>query len=122
MSDRDRTYLVHIVECIDRIQRYLASDKAEFVADMKGQDAIIRNLQVLAESSKRVSRGVKSLHPEIEWAAIAGFRNVLVHDYLEVDVDEVWEVVTRDLQPLRSSVERILAAKGWTEEQDVPRA
>ena len=116
MSDRDRTYLVHIVECIDRIERYLGPSKAAFLADLKGQDAVIRNLQVLAESSKRVSHAIQSEYPEIEWAAIAGFRNVLVHDYLEVDVDEVWQVATQNLPHLRSSVATILEAKGWWED------
>jgi uncharacterized protein with HEPN domain len=91
-------------------------DKKAFVSDLKGQDAVIRNLQVLAESTKRVSQDVKSEYSDIEWAAIAGFRNVLVHDYLEVDVDEVWQVATQDLPRLRNSIKAILAAKGWSEE------
>ncbi|MDQ3952912.1 MAG: DUF86 domain-containing protein [Actinomycetota bacterium] len=116
MSDRDRTYLLHVIECIDRIERYVGPDRAAFFADVKGQDAAVRNLQVLAESTKRISEDIKSAHPDIEWAAIAGFRNVLVHDYLEVDIDEVWQVATQDLPALRSSIAEILAAKGWAEE------
>ncbi len=116
MSDRDRTYLLHIIECVDRIESYVGPDKSAFLADLKAQDAVIRNLQVLAESTKRVSPDIKFDHPEIEWAAIAGFRNVLVHDYLEVDIDEVWQVATQDLPSLRSSIAEIVAAKGWAEE------
>lgn len=116
MSERDRTYLVHISECVGRIERYLPADKAAFVDDLKTQDAIIRNLQVLAESSKRVSARTKAEFSNVEWEAIAGFRNVLVHDYLEVDVDEVWQVVARDLPLLKSAIEEILDVRGWADD------
>ena len=116
MSQRDRTYLVHIFECLDRIERYLPADRAAFLEDLKAQDAIIRNLQVLAESSKRVSETTRTEYADVEWEAIAGFRNVLVHDYLDVDVDEVWQVATTDLPAFRSSVEEILEARGWAED------
>jgi uncharacterized protein with HEPN domain len=60
-------------------------------------DAIVRNLQVLRESTQRISEVHKQQHPEISWPSIAGMRNVLVHDYFEVDFEAVWRVVTRDL-------------------------
>lgn len=76
----DRLYLVHILECIDRIERYTAEGKEAFMADEKTQDAVLRNLQVLSESIQRLSAGLKAAHPEVDWRGISGFRNVLVHD------------------------------------------
>ena len=61
------------------------------------QDAVLRNLQVLAESAKRVSGELKAAHPEIDWHGIAGFRNVLVHEYLGINLQRVYDIVTLDL-------------------------
>jgi uncharacterized protein with HEPN domain len=97
LSERDRTYLAHILECIERIESYTSGTKQSFLDDVKAQDATIRNLQVLAESTKRLSAETKALRDDVDWSAIAGLRNVLVHDYLEVDLDQLWTAVTRDL-------------------------
>ena len=57
------------------------------------QDAVLRNLQILAESTQRLSDNLKSQHKEVDWRGISGFRNVLVHDYLGIDIEYVWQVV-----------------------------
>lgn len=100
--NRDEFYCRHILECISRISEYTVAGETAFIEDGKTQDAVVRNLQILAESTQRISDGVKSLHPEIEWKAIAGFRNVLVHNYLGLDPVEVWRIVANDLPVLRA--------------------
>jgi uncharacterized protein with HEPN domain len=65
------------------------------------QDAVLRNLQTMVESTQRLSDNAKSRHPEIEWRKIAGFRNVLAHDYISVDIDKVWEIIESELPDLR---------------------
>jgi uncharacterized protein with HEPN domain len=77
------------------------------------QDAVIRNLQTMAESSQRLGDASKAQAPEVPWRAISGFRNILVHDYLGVDPDVVWQVVVADLPGLRDGLLR-LRAKGRT--------
>lgn len=72
------------------------------------QDAIVRNLQVLCESVQRVDQHHKREHPEIDWKSIAGMRNVLVHDYFEVDFETVWQVLEQDLGPLQAAIQAIL--------------
>lgn len=114
MSGRDRLYLVHIAESITRINNYVGSGKEALSGDVMRQDAVVRNLQVLAESTKRLSVEAKSIRPDIDWDAIAAFRNVLVHEYLEVDIDEIWRVVANDLPQLGEAVGEILREKGWT--------
>ena len=110
MKARQRLYLTHVLECVDRIEDYLPKTKAEFLDDTMRQDALIRALQVLAESTKRLSEEFKNSRPEVDWRAIAGLRNILVHEYLQVDLDEVWTIATRDLSQLRDAVENELAS------------
>lgn len=98
MSD-DRLYLIHISECIDRIETYTRGMTREaFLESSLVQDAVIRNLQTLSESTQRLSEGTKASQPEIKRYQIAGFRNVLVHDYLGVDVERVWNIVSNRVE------------------------
>ena len=73
------------------------------------QDAILRNLQILCESTQRVDDRYRQEYPNIPWQSIAGMRNVLVHDYFDVDFETVWSIVERDLPPLEQVMRRILA-------------
>lgn len=79
------------------------------MTDEMVQDAVVRNLQIMAESTQKISEGAKNENPEVEWRAIGGFRNVLVHDYLGLDVEEVWSIVETDLPRLRTQMEAIAA-------------
>ena len=110
----DRLYLIHITECIERIERYTVDGKDSFLADRKTQDAVLRNLQVLSESTQRLSQDLKAAHPEIDWKAIAGFRNILVHEYLGVKPALVWEIVERHLAELEEKVAKMLAGPSST--------
>lgn len=74
------------------------------------KDAVIRNLQVMCESVSRVSEDVRSIDPGIEWRGIAGLRNILVHDYLGVDNELVWQVVESRLPDLKSRLETLLTS------------
>ena len=106
----DRTYLLHVQECLSKIQEDVCDGRAAFESSHMIQDAVIRNLQVLAESSKRISDGLKALHPSINWTGISGFRNLLVHDYFSVDLAVVWQIIAEDLPELRKAVVEMLAS------------
>ncbi len=82
--------------------------KNDFMASTLVQDAVIRNLQTLAESTQRLSDRLKTSHPDIEWHKIAGFRNILVHDYLGIDLDLVWNILDRDLPRLKQNISEML--------------
>jgi uncharacterized protein with HEPN domain len=103
----DRLYVDHVLECITRVDRYCRSGDEAFRESELIQDAVLRNLQTLAESTQRISDRLKALHPEVDWRAIAGFRNVLVHDYLGVNIDRIWEIVSVHLPALRPQMEAI---------------
>jgi uncharacterized protein with HEPN domain len=108
----DRVYLRHILECIGAIAEYGRGGRGHFFKDRKTQKATLRELQELAESTQRLSPELQSRYPQVPWAAIAGFRNVLVHDYLGISLARVWEVVERDLPALKTAVATMLANFG----------
>ena len=103
----DRVYAQHILDCIDRITRYCEHGEDSFRGSELIQDAVLRNLQILAESTQRISAKTKSRYTTVDWRAMAGFRNVLVHDYLGINLVRVWEIVSVQLPVLRFQVERI---------------
>lgn len=72
------------------------------------QDAIVRNLQILSESTQRLSDEIKERESEIDWFKIAGFRNVLVHDYLGLDIERVWDILKKDMPVLKKAIQRML--------------
>ena len=104
-----RAYAEHILECIRRVLEDSAPGREAVFASRTLQDAILRNLQVLCESTQRIDELYRQRHPEIEWKSIAGMRNVLVHDYFEVDFETVWQIVERDLSPLKQAMRSIVA-------------
>ena len=100
----DIVYLRHILECIRRIEEDIADGRDVFMASHTLQDAVLRNLQTMSESTQRLSDDLKAAHPEIEWRRIVTFRNVLVHDYLGIDVERVWEITQRDIPELKQAI------------------
>ena len=108
----DLAMLEHIRGRIARIEEYTNRERSTFYDSHLVQDAVIRNLQTIAESSQRLSDGLKETEPEVPWRAIAGFRNVLVHDYFEIDLEVVWTVVDRDLPKLAAAMDRMAHIAG----------
>ena len=104
----DRLLLEHIRQCIGRIREYTGGREATFHGSHLVQDAVMRNLQTLAESTQRLSEAVKATEPAVPWRAISGFRNVLAHNYLGIDPTVVWSVVEKDLPPLNAAIGRML--------------
>jgi uncharacterized protein with HEPN domain len=104
----DIVYLRHLQECIRRIEEDVAEGKDRFLASHTLQDAVLRNLQTMAESTQHLSEDLKAQHPEIDWRRIAAFRNVLVHDYLGIDVERIWEITQCDVPELKNAVSSML--------------
>lgn len=104
----DRFYLTHIIECAERIEGYTRSGRDAFMQSEMIQDAVVRNFEIIGEATKQVSQDLKDSHPGVPWRRIAGFRDVLIHGYFTIDLNEVWNVVGRDLADLKSKIESIL--------------
>ena len=105
----DSVYLRHIIDCIRRIEEDIREGRERFMASHTLQDAVIRNLQTMAESTQRLSDDLKEAHPEIEWYRIAAFRNVLVHDYLGLDIEKIWDITHQDVPRLK----QVILAMSW---------
>ncbi|MBU0610854.1 MAG: DUF86 domain-containing protein [Armatimonadetes bacterium] len=95
-------------ECLDRIIEYTGGGRVEFMDSPLVQDGVARNLHLVAESSQRVSQAFKLQHPLVDWRGLSAFRNVMVHDYLAIDLDEVWDIVERDVPFLQRQLEEIV--------------
>jgi uncharacterized protein with HEPN domain len=101
----DAVYLRHILECLRRVEENTAAGREAFMASHTLQDAVLRNLQTMAESTQRLSDAARGARPAVDWRAISGFRNVLVHNYLGIDLDQIWTIVQRDVPALRAALE-----------------
>jgi uncharacterized protein with HEPN domain len=96
--DRDPAYLLDLDHAASLILEFTRGvDKAAFMADTKTQSAVMHEIIILGEVVKRLSTRFKDAHPEIPWAAMAGMRNRLIHEYDDVDPVLVWDVVARDI-------------------------
>jgi uncharacterized protein with HEPN domain len=104
----DRLYLIHILESIERVEEYTSEGLEQFLSDKKTQDAELRNLQILAESTQRISPELKNAHSEIDWRGISGFRNVLVHDYLGVNLITAWGIIEGPIKDLKKRMSEVL--------------
>lgn len=110
--EADRVLLAHMRDCPDRIREYTNGERVRLDASSLAQDAVIRNFQTLTESSQRLSDELKATEPQIPWRELAGFRNVIVHGYLGVDLGAVWLVVEQDLPALDDAVSRMALRRG----------
>ena len=111
MTQKDwRVRVEDMLEAIDRIERYVDEmNTAQFVADSRTQDAVIRNLEILGEASKRIPFDVIRRHPELPWSRIGDMRNILVHEYHSVDPEIILDCARNDLPPLIGPLKTILA-------------
>ena len=107
----DKLYLIHILESVGRIEEYTTGGEQSFMQDHKTQDAVLRNLQTLGQSVKNLSEELKMHYPDVPWGLIAGFRNVLVHDYLGINMERVWNIVKDDLSDFKRKIQLILKDK-----------
>ena len=108
----DRVYLESMLDAISRIRRYVGRKRrAGFLADPLLQDAVIRNIEVIGEAAGRISREFASRHPGIPWGDIAGMRHRLIHGYLSVNLNTVWQVVERDLPALKKHLAKLVPEK-----------
>ena len=105
----DSIYLEHIETNLKRIIFYSSGiSKEDFLRNNLMQDACIRQIEIMGEATKRISEVFKESHPEVPWKDMAGMRDKLIHDYLDVDLNIVYQTVAVDIPDLLPVIEKIL--------------
>ena len=101
----DSIYIDHILNSINRILDYISGKEREaFEEDQLTQDAVVRQLEVIGEATKRVSKELRSKNPDIPWSDMAGMRDVLIHDYIDIDLGVVWKTASEDIPSLKTLI------------------
>jgi uncharacterized protein with HEPN domain len=109
MNSDDLAYIDHILDCIRKINEFTTGlSLKEFKTNEMVQDAVIRNIEIIGEASKRISTDTKQAYYRIPWKEIAGMRDKLIHDYLGVDIDVVWKTVQQDIPALEKLIKEIV--------------
>jgi len=109
-----RLYLIHILECIEKITRFTVAGKEAFFSSPLIQDAVYRNFEVIGEAAKRIPAEVRAFDETIPWRTMAGLRDVIIHQYDGVDPTGVWAMIENDLAPLAGRLRAVLERMGGT--------
>jgi uncharacterized protein with HEPN domain len=105
MTYKDLVYIKHIIEAIKDIEISIKELSLEDFANSKdSRDACIRRLEIIGEAVKNISQETKNKYPKIEWKQIAGTRDRIIHAYFDVDLDIVWDILTKNLPVLKKEM------------------
>ncbi|MFA6980765.1 MAG: DUF86 domain-containing protein [Ignavibacteriaceae bacterium] len=107
--DRDQSYLLDVFESSKIISSYLDQKTIEdFLEDIQLQDSVIRRLEIIGEATARISVDTQNLYPSIPWHEMKGMRNLLIHEYDEIDTELVWKTAKDDIPVLVIQLSKIL--------------
>ncbi len=112
MNEHDRLFLGHVLEAIAAIESFTADGRAGFMADLKTQSAVVRQIEIIGEAIKNLDPVLLASEPAVPWRQIAGTRDRLIHGYFKVNLDAVWAMVEHDLPSLEENVRRIVGSDG----------
>jgi len=104
----NQLYLRHIMDAVEKIESYISVGQDEFMVTSHWQDAVIRQLEIIGEATKKLSQELRLKHDSIPWRRISGLRDVLIHNYMGVDIAAVWEITQSYLPSLKTQVQIIL--------------
>jgi uncharacterized protein with HEPN domain len=112
MSRRETLYLGDIQESCEKVLRFTKGmTYKDFVNDDLHFDAVLRNLEIIGEAVKNISDETRQKHPEIKWRKIAGFRDIVAHEYFGVNEETVWDIVEKEIPVLLDVAKSMLGEK-----------
>ena len=112
MKKGNLIYLEHILDSLTRIEHYTEGlNETDFNNNEMVQDAVIRKFEIIGEATKQLSNELRMKFPEIPWKDMAGMRDKLIHNYIDVDLAIVWDSVTNDVPYLKSVISEIIEVK-----------
>jgi len=107
---RDLERLNHIIEAIEKVETYSA-DKSfdELKSNTMVKHAITWNIMIIGEASNKLTKEFCKDHPKTNWRGVTGMRNVLVHDYFQIDDEEIWNAIQKDIPILKEQISEYIA-------------
>jgi uncharacterized protein with HEPN domain len=112
MSRDESLYLADIQESCEKVMRFtMGMTYKEFVHDDLHFDAVLRNLEITGEAAKNISEETRQKYPHIKWRKIAGFRDIVAHEYFGVNEETIWDIVKNEIPALLATVKIILGEK-----------
>lgn len=109
MKKDPKIFLQHILESIREIEKYTQGVSwSDFEESTQIQDAVIRRLEIIGEATKNIPNEIKEKYTSIPWKEAAGSRDILIHDYFDVDLESVWGTVTHDIPKFKVNIETVL--------------
>jgi uncharacterized protein with HEPN domain len=106
---RDDAILLDIAQAAERIGLFIRGmTKDDFLRDLKTQSAVLHQMMIIGEAAGRISRDFRDKQTDVPWHAIISIRNILIHEYQHVDLDEVWQAAVRDIPDLSVQIETLL--------------
>ena len=112
MKKDPRIYLLHMRDAVASIEEYTKKGESYFMKDEKTQDAVIYNLAIIGEASKKLPLSMRQAYASIPWKSIAAVRNIVIHEYDTTEIPKIWRIVERDIPVLKAMIERILEELG----------
>lgn len=110
MSKREwKLFIEDILESIELIESYVAGmDFDNFKDDRKTVDAVVRNFEIIGEASRNIPDEIKNKHQDIDWKGMVGLRNRIAHGYFGINLTIIWEILKKELPPLKEKIKQIL--------------
>ena len=109
MKPRDAASLWDMVEAIKRVQEFIADvSYEEYVDNVLLHSGVERQMEILGEAARRLSNELREEQPNIEWQKIVGLRNIIAHQYDEIQMETIWSIATSELEPLKAKIEPLM--------------
>jgi len=112
MSENRRDYILFLEDvmgAIEKIERYVRTmDYSKFSENDMAVDAVVRNFEIIGEAINSLPEEIKSKYPDVEWKEAVGFRNILIHNYFGVDLEAIWDTISKNIPMLKQHVGEVL--------------